>query len=228
MNGPFKNDKSIIDYSRIEERRLQAEAEAEREQAEGLERQRRKEGLKSFKLKLAEFRGSRNNRPLARLAGIERNLDQQSRLRAITPKSNRAIPDPDLSVQQVARTVGTAAVAGSTLSRKMKEDAVRLFKALNSSDPIESILDRLLVGLSNGAMECLAQANSSRNERAIAVNMGCAVKAASAIATLVKLRDDRRTGPRTVTVQGLTVESGGQAIVGNVQTGGRNKDEAKE
>ena len=56
------------------------------------------------------------------------------------------------------------------------------------------------------------------------MNLRYGIKGAATLADLIKLYDSRRgKGGQTVTVGKVNVEAGGQAIVGNVETGDRRK-----
>jgi len=154
--------------------------------------------------------------PLAILAHKEADLHAHSAAKLSTFDERR--PDPDLLVHQLVRAAGTR-FGNSHKGTKLTGDAVALYSALQSRDPMESILHRLIVGLSNTAMDCLSRAQTG-NPRARELELRYANKSAATIGDLMKLRDTRRgQGGSNVTVGKVKVESGGQAIVGNVNAG---------
>jgi hypothetical protein len=170
-----------------------------------------------------------NSRPLGLLARKEAELREQSAALAILPKS-KARPDPDLLVSQLTASVNTTSVSGGHQAKKMKEDILRLYAALESNNAMESIVDRVIIGVSSATMDCFARAASTAQIPARDVNLRYAMKGADTLGNLVKLRDARRGGgQRSVTVGKLKVESGGQAIVGNVNAGkNRTEDETDD
>jgi hypothetical protein len=202
------------------------EAERERSRLPQVKKDRRDEVIARLKAP----RRCGNSRPLARLAGNEAELDEQSAARANLPQLDKARPDPDLLVYQLTASVNTPFVKGGHIAKKMKGDALRLYAALESKDPIESILDRLIIGLTNATMGCLARTSLTDKSEARHLNLRYAIKGADSLGNLVKLRDARRgEGPQSVTVGKLKIESGGQAIVGNVRAGKRRtKDESDD
>jgi hypothetical protein len=93
---------------------------------------------------------------------------------------------------------------------------MRLYSALDSSDPIESILDRHIVALSNSAMECQARAGLTSNPKALDINLRHAAKMTLALVHVIEARERRRR-PKQVVVGNVNVEAGGQAIVGTIE-----------
>ena len=80
-----------------------------------------------------------------------------------------------------------------------------------------------MVALSNATMNCFDRANWGF-ERSRELNLRYGIKGAATFAGLAKLYDSRRgQGGQTVTVGKVNVEAGGQAIVGNVNSGDRRK-----
>jgi hypothetical protein len=107
----------------------------------------------------------------------------------------------------------------------MKSDALHLYAALRSGDPIESIIDRLLVAATNAVMGSYDRAAGTDNINTRQLELRSSMKGAEVVNNLIKLRDSRRgAGHQNVTVGSLNVESGGQAIVGNVN-GRKTEDE---
>jgi hypothetical protein len=87
------------------------------------------------------------------------------------------------------------------------------------ADATERLLATLSVGLQNATMQSLANAANTgvsdvRNEE-----MRNAIRGAKAVAELLEALDRHRgRGKQSIAVGKVTVESGGQAIVGNVNT----------
>lgn len=96
--------------------------------------------------------------------------------------------------------------------------------SLQSQDGIESILDRLIVAMSNSVMACHARAAETRDPRAIDVNLRGAEKGSKALIGLVEARE-RRRNPKQFVVEKLNVE---QAILANFETPSvRSADESQ-
>jgi hypothetical protein len=205
-----------------------ASPEAEHEQCPAQEKRdadRKAEVL----ARMAAARGRENSRPLALLARKEAELREQSA--ALTTVAKLAArPDPDLLVSQLTAAVNTTSVGGGHKAKKMKEDNLRLYAALESRDAIESIVDRVIIGVSSATMDCIARAASTEQVPARDVNLRYAMKGADTLGNLVKLRDARRGGgQQSVSVGKLKIESGGQAIVGYVNAGkNRAEDETDD
>jgi len=144
--------------------------------------------------------------------------------RLSSPEKKR--PDPDLLIYQLTRMVNTNYFP-KTMAPKLRGDVVALYSALQSSDPIDSILDRLLVAALISVMECHARAASTTNQAALDVNLRHAEKGTKAVIELVEARARWRS-PQKVLVGNVNVTAGGQAIVGNVETSKRrSKSEAR-
>jgi hypothetical protein len=156
------------------------------------------------------------DRPLAKLARAEAEL--QTRSAALAKLSNvpQKKPDKRLLVHQLVRTVDTSC-APRTFAPELRNDVVGLYSSLQSGDPIESILDRLIVGMLNNVMACHARAAQTYDPRALDVNLRHAEKGSKAIVDLVQTRE-RRRNPNGLVVGSVNVEAGGQAILANVET----------
>jgi len=95
--------------------------------------------------------------------------------------------------------------------------AIALYNAFNPRDAYESVAARLTVGLTNCAMASMARAaKQGCPANARELEMRVAIKSASAVTELLKVLEHRGSSRQTVTVGQVTVQSGGQAIVGNV------------
>jgi len=133
-----------------------------------------------------------------------------------------------LVVIQVAESVSVPTCASHEREWQLREGAVALYNDIAPTDALESILARTAVGLSNGIMDCLGRA--ARNEDCLKgrdLNLRHAVKGSSALVDVIKaLENHRGEGRQNVTVGQVNVQSGGQAIVGNV--GPREREQAVE
>jgi hypothetical protein len=110
------------------------------------------------------------------------------------------------------------------IQSKFRRGAVDLYASLRPKDAIDSILARLTVGLTNLTMDCVDRAGISGTKPARDVNLRYAMKGATVVVELIKARESRRgQGGQNVTVGKVNVEAGGQAIVGNIETGERRK-----
>jgi hypothetical protein len=134
-------------------------------------------------------------------------------------------PDAMAIAYQVAGSVSVAPGTDHTHEWQFRNDAIALYAAIEPRDAIESLLARLMVGLSNAVMDCLGRAAQSGNWlEPRKLNLGFAVKGGLAVTQIVKALDHHRGQDRQkVTVGQVNVESGGQAIVGNVGPRGRRK-----
>jgi hypothetical protein len=107
------------------------------------------------------------------------------------------------------------------------DGSVELYTALQSNDPLQSMLASLIVGISNTTSDCLSQAARVSPDalQHRDLNLKYALKGADVMTRLVetfeRLRGNR---PSNVTVGNVNVRSGGQAIVGTVHSGNSKPD----
>ena len=110
-------------------------------------------------------------------------------------------------------------------SRDVKRIAVRAFlKEVAPRDPLEGMLAAQLLGLHEAAMECLRRsAMAQQTFEGRQANLGQANKLVRSYAVLLEALDRHRGKgqPQVVRVERVTVNAGGQAVVGVVaQPGG--------
>ena len=172
--------------------------------------------LDDVKDRMTAARRCEPDRPLGHLAWAEDDLHARSAALTKLSSPQQKQPDKDLLVHQLTRTVNTSYVA-KTMAPQLRGDAVALYSALQSRDPIDSILNRLTVAMSNSVMDCHARVAETSNPKAIDINLRHAVKGTNAVIDLVEAQA-RRRGPKQIMVGQVNVEAGGQAIVGNVET----------
>ena len=164
----------------------------------------------------------RDSRPLSTLASRENALHEHSAGLAKLSNFDESRPDPDLLVDQLMKIVAPTGF-DSHQRRKIKGEVIALYSSLGSRNPLELMIDRVIVGIDIATMDCLARVTLS-DLRAREVNLRYAMQGAATLIDLAKLRDARRgLSPQNVSVGNVKVEAGGQAIVGNVQTKGRRK-----
>lgn len=118
----------------------------------------------------------------------------------------------------------------------VKDDQVRgpsvdgsadLYMGLKPKNALESILGSLIISVSNATNDCLSQAARvpPTQIQLRDVNLRHALKGATVVTQLVDaLERLRGNHPGNVTVGNVKVESGGQAIVGTVQSGRRDQE----
>ena len=106
-------------------------------------------------------------------------------------------------------------------------ETMALYTALQSGDPIDSILNRLIVAMTNTVMQSHGRALETRNPQAIDINLRHAVKGTKAVIELIEAKT-RRRGSNQITVGKVNVEAGGQAIVGNVDARKTRRPETRD
>jgi hypothetical protein len=102
------------------------------------------------------------------------------------------------------------------------ESAQALYDDFRAADSIDSMLARLMCGISNMAMDALARGLRCHTLEQRDMELKSATRGALVIAELTKAYDGRRArGKQTVNVGQVNVEAGGQAVVGNVTSASR-------
>jgi hypothetical protein len=118
---------------------------------------------------------------------------------------------------------------------KSAEGAINLYLGLHPQNALESVLGSLIVNVASATNDCLSHAarvgpTEDRLQHRD-VNLRHALKGAAVVTQLVdafeRVRGNR---PGNVSIGQVNVESGGQAIVGKVQSGqsGRRDEEPEE
>ena len=105
--------------------------------------------------------------------------------------------------------------------------AIEHFNSLKPSDGAEGMLAQQMVGAHFAALECLRRAalpNQTFEGRDMALKHAHKLMALYA-RQLETLNKHRGKGQQKVTVEHVRVEKGGQAIVGNVEAGGRRDED---
>src|SRR5262245_56938203 len=141
-----------------------------------------------------------------------------------------SVPRPDYQTFGAAHCAAAAPYQhfqSEKLSDLSKGGSVELYIRLHPQSALQSILSTLIVNVSNATNECLHQAATiSPNElQHRAINLRHAFKGAAVVTQLADaLERVRRSRPDSVNVRNVNLESGGQAIVGMVQSNPREKE----
>lgn len=163
------------------------------------------------------------HRPLTGLVKLEAELEIRSMALKQLSDPQRAHVDLDLLLYQLMQTIDTG-YASRTTAPRIRQGLIGLYAGLNPSDAADAIVCRTLVGLSNSVMEAHARIARTSNPKALGVNFRHIEKGTRTIMDLVEARD-RRSGRQRPKVRSINVESGAQAIIGDVHAHGRGKDD---
>jgi len=158
---------------------------------------------------------------LATLEGRGLPVEAAAPAEGARPCFDERPPDGELLVEQLTGSVPVQQVS-KYQAEKLMDGAVALYLSLKPHDPVESILARLIVAGTNASLDCLARATKCDDSvRARETNLRHGLKGTMYVDSLIKsLETHRGKGRSNVTVGQVKVEAGGQAIVGNVETGG--------
>ena len=173
----------------------------------------------------AKFNAERKNgpsRPLAVLAGKERELHTHSAAVAKLPASQQKLPDKNLLVHQLMNSVNLG--AGGWRAQELNKEVFALYAALGSKDQVESILNRLLVSSMCQAMACHQRTNMTRNPKALETNLRFAEKFTRLTMDIINARENRHP-PENIRIGTVNVETGGQAIGGNLENQIQSRDD---
>lgn len=133
-----------------------------------------------------------------------------------------------LAAIQVASSLNTSGFSDQE-SVILKKGSVSRYREFAPADPTESLLVTLSVGLQNAAMRSLEYAAGAEMLDARSEELRNATRGARMVAELLEALDRHRgRGKQSVTVGQVTVETGGQAIVGNVNSEDRRSIKAEE
>ena len=103
------------------------------------------------KERIAADRKRGPERPLRSLAGAEEALKLHSSAMTKISDTKKKRPDPNLVVHQLTRALDTSG-ASMTIAPKLREETVALYRALETDDPISSVLGRVFVVTNNSVM----------------------------------------------------------------------------
>jgi hypothetical protein len=126
-------------------------------------------------------------------------------------------PDAPTIVSQVIDTQRVPEDTEHETQLEIKMGPIAHYAAIEAEDGLESALARVIVGVTNGTMDCFGRAaRNTEWPKAREVDLRYGIKGALALTELVKAFDNHRSRDRIVAVGQVNVQSGGQAIVGNV------------
>ena len=118
----------------------------------------------------------------------------------------------------LASAVPAPADSSNELRQAFTDATISLLKSIKPKDAIDHMGSSLLIALNFAGLDCFARAaNCSDSSAARDLNLRSGIKIGSVVSELMKALDARHgQGRYKVNVGTVNVESGGQAIVGNV------------
>ena len=132
-----------------------------------------------------------------------------------------------LAVTQCLRSAAWQYLDDPTAKKIISEGAVDLYQGLEPKDGLQAAMSLLLVGVTNASLDCMSIAARvpPQEMECRELNLRYGLKGAEVAAKLAEtLERVRGNAPSKVSVGKVNVESGGQAIVGNVEAGRHAKD----
>ena len=129
--------------------------------------------------------------PLETLSSRERYLHDRDRATSRLSYFEEKRPDPNLLIYQLTRAVKPR-LGPSHERTKIAHDAMSLFAALGSRDALESMADRLLIGLQATAMSSIERAAETDNPQARNINIRAATTSTKTFLEVAKFREQRR------------------------------------
>jgi hypothetical protein len=170
---------------------------------------------------------------LSEVTKVEKNAPSgKAPLKGPEPKPSNIAPVISAEDRQVLRRVGAKMLTNAQVDASvsiscpddkvvdlaLKHGAQGLVDEFAPADAVGSTLAPVIVGLRNAVMTSLRLATTGSCERRD-IELNTAFKGAGRLAQLLELFDSHQgPGNRRVTVGNVNVESGAQAIVGNVET----------
>ncbi len=129
--------------------------------------------------------------------------------------------DPEVAArlaQQVISVLSLATILGEEEKTQHIESAFSLLKRIEPQNELEGLLAAQIIGVHEAATECLQQSRLVRTPAERDMNLKLAIKFMGLFIKQLEALDRLRgKGQQKMTVERVNVESGGQAIVGNVQ-----------
>jgi len=150
------------------------------------------------------------------------------RTKSLTKRPNQSTTDPTTTntfhrkaIKDCSRSAPYRFLNDDDIIHESVRDSAKMYVHMKAKDPSEAILSSLAIAVSNAAHDCLSRASwfppeylNYRN-----VNLRLGLKAASTASQLIEALERRRgNNSANVSVGKVNVETGGQAIVGNVQS----------
>ena len=129
--------------------------------------------------------------------------------------------DWDLLCNLIGQVLGSLPPRAQTSEQEMNA-SVEMLIAIDPQDELEAALAVQMIGIHNTSMEMLCRAmHPEQTTEGVSENINRAVKLTRTYtAQMEALRKYRNKGQQTIQVQHVSVEYGGRAVVGNVNTGG--------
>lgn len=133
-----------------------------------------------------------------------------------------------LAAVQTALSLNTSGFSDEE-SRTLKKASVARYREFAPADATERVFATLSVGSQNAVMTSLEHAAGAEMLDVRSEELRNATRGAKIVAELLEALDQHRgRGKQSVTVGQVTVETGGQAIVGNVNSEGRRSTKPEE
>ena len=152
--------------------------------------------------------------------------DESAQSEATRPRFSERPPDVALLTDQLLYVTRLRAGLTDEKAGILLDGSVGLYLSFDPQDAKESALARLIVAATNASMDCFGlAAQSGQSDRAREPNLKLGFKGAETVKSLIEMFDSiRRRGPQNalvgtvnnVTVGEVTVEKGGQAIIGTI------------
>lgn len=139
--------------------------------------------------------------------------------------------DEDLNlalIDQITSTLWALSRKPEDVERTVTAAIIQL-REIKAGDVIEGMVAAQMIAAHAAAMECYRRAMlKEQTVEGRAMNLGQANKCSRTYAALLEaLNRHRGKGQQKVTVEHVHVHAGGQAVVGNVSTGGRGSPETE-
>ena len=170
----------------------------------------------------------------SKLASIKKAVQQKTAVQQTAKPASpaaKAVQPPDqpassgskfLNGMQIIMCVPKAQIEGKDATPKMIKGALDLYTGMHPKDSIDSILATLIVNISNLSNSSLAKAANlppALGNRHLLAGL----KGATVVSDLIKTYHAQHQKGEKVMVGQVNVESGGQAIVGTVETGSKKE-----
>jgi hypothetical protein len=140
-----------------------------------------------------------------------------------------ATANRDLGVVLLQQVSGALPFGSDATDPKRWNFALELMGVLEPRDGLEALLCSQCVGLHSLGMECLRRAAADQTSEGVDQNVNRATRLLRTFATVAEtLRTHRGGGQQKMIVEHVTVNAGGQAVVGNVNSTGGDGDEKKD
>ena len=169
----------------------------------------------------AERRGAPSRAKQTReIIDIPRSREQRSALRSISGSD-----DHDFALNLVGQVVAARSPGDSNPDERLTGAILAAMHELKPRDPIEGMAIGQAIACHNAAMECYRRAMlSEQTFPGWRESLNQANKLSRTFAALIEALDRHRSkGRQRITVEHVTVNAGGQAIVGTVTPGGRTQ-----